>query len=56
MINALLNYKNNEGRMDYSKTPTVIEIGQVGSFGLSIRDIYGYAMVKEDKYRLVGGD
>lgn len=39
--------------MDYSKTPTVIEIGQGGNFGLSIRDIYGYEMVKREKYRYV---
>jgi len=51
MINALLNYKNKEGKMDYTKTPTVIEIGQGGSFGLSLRDIYGYELVKQEKYR-----
>jgi len=51
MINALVNYKNKEGKMDYTKTPAVIEIGQGGSFGLSLRDIYGYELVKQEKYR-----
>ena len=53
MINALVNYKNKEGKMDYTKTPAVIEIGQGGSFGLSLRDIYGYELVTQEKYRQV---